>query len=166
MVRLVPMTESDFETYLDKAIQEYAADKAKAGDWSEEEALERSRESYQHLLPQGVKTENNYLFRVQAEESSEKVGTVWIRHETPRPHGFILDIVIDEVQRGKGYGKQAMLALEEFAKELGIETLALHVFTRNVAAMKLYNGLGYEVTSQNMVKRLTGVYIGKSEGYI
>lgn len=43
MVRLVPMNESEFEIYLEKAIPEYAADKARAGDWSEEEALERSR---------------------------------------------------------------------------------------------------------------------------
>lgn len=154
MVRLVHMTESEFEIYLEKAVAEYAADKAGAGDWSEEEALERSRESYHGLLPQGVKTENNSLFRIQLEESGEKVGMIWMKHEVPRPHGFIYDIVLDETQRGKGYGKQAMLALEEFAKGLGMETLALHVFAHNTAAMKLYKGLGYEVTSQNMTKKL------------
>ena len=46
MIRLVPMTESEFEAYLEKAIPEYAADKAGAGDWSEDEALERSRKDY------------------------------------------------------------------------------------------------------------------------
>ena len=154
MIRLVPMTESEFETYLEKTIPEYAADKAGAGDWSEEEALERSRKAFTNLLPRGLKTENNYLFRVQLEENREKIGILWIKHETPRPHGFILDISLDQAQRGKGYGKQAMLALEEFAKGLGIETLALHVFAYNMAAMQLYKGLGYEVTSQNMTKKL------------
>lgn len=154
MVILVPMTESEFEAYLEKAVPEYAADKARAGDWSEPEALERSRESYQHLLPQGIKTENNYLFRIRLEESAEDIGMIWMKHEAHRPHGFILDISLDEAQRGKGYGKQALLALEEFAKELGIQTLALHVFAYNTAAMHLYKGLGYEVTSQNMTKKL------------
>ena len=148
------MTKSEFEAYLDKAISDYAADKAKAGDWSVEEALERSRKSYHGLLPQGVETEHNYLFRIQLEESGEKVGMIWMKHETPRPHGFIFDIVLDEAQRGKGYGKQAMLALEGFAKELGLETISLHVFAYNEVAMQLYIGLGYEVTSQNMTKRL------------
>jgi len=154
MVRLVPMTIKEFEAYLEKAIPEYAADKAGAGDWSEEEALERSRKSYLELLPQGVKTENNYLFRIQLEESGEKIGMIWMKHETPRPHGFIYDIALDEDQRGKGYGKQTMLALEEVARELGLMTIGLHVFANNTAAMRLYKGLGYEVTSQNMTKKL------------
>ena len=154
MIRLVPMTESEFEIYLEKAVPEYANDNVQAGYWSEEEALERSRKAFNNLLPQGVKTENNYLFRVQSEENGEKIGMVWMKHETPRPHGFIYDIALDESQRGKGYGKQTMLALEEVARELGLETIGLHVFTRNEAAMRLYKGLGYEVTSQNMTKKL------------
>jgi len=154
MVRLVPMTESEFEIYLEKAIPEYAADKAGAGDWSEEEALERSRQSYTALLPQGVNTENHYLYRVQLEESGEKIGVIWMKHEAPRQQGFIFDIVLEEAQRGKGYGKQTMLALEKIAQGMGLEALALHVFAYNAPAMKLYEKLGYEVTSQNMTKKL------------
>lgn len=154
MVRLVPMTESEFDTYLEKIVPEYAADNVQAGYWSEEEALERSRKSYAHLLPQGVETEHNYLFSLQIEETGKKIGILWMKHEAPRPHGFIFDIFLDETQRGKGYGKQAMLVLEEVAKGLGIETIGLHVFAHNSVAMLLYKGLGYEVTSQNLVKRL------------
>ena len=155
MIHLVPMTESELKTFLEKIIPEYAADKTLAGDWSEEEALELSRKSYQKLLPQGVKTEHHYLFRIQIEETGEKIGILWMKHEAPRPHGFIFDIMLDEAKRGQGYGKQAMLAIEAVAKDLGIETIGLHVFAHNPAAMQLYKGLGYEVTSQNMVKRLS-----------
>jgi RimJ/RimL family protein N-acetyltransferase len=154
MIRLIPMTESEYEAYLEKTIPEYAADKARAGDWSEGEALERSRQSYAELLPQGVRTENNYLFRIQLEESGEGIGMVWMKHEAPRPYGFIFDIMLNEAQRGKGYGKQAMLALDEFAKSLGLERIGLHVFAHNPIAMNLYKKLGYELTSQNMVKKL------------
>jgi GNAT superfamily N-acetyltransferase len=148
------MTESEFEIYLEKAIPEYAVDKARAGDWSEEEALERSRRSYAALLPQGVNTENNYLYRVQLKESREKIGVIWMKHEAPRRQGFIFDIVLEEAQRGKGYGRQTMLALEEVALGMGMDALALHVFAYNKPAMKLYEKLGYEVTSQNMTKKL------------
>ena len=116
--------------------------------------LERSRQTYNESLPQGVQTENNYLFRIQLVESEEEIGMVWMKHEAPRPHGFILEIMLDKTQRGKGYGKQAMLALEEFAKGMGLERIGLHVFSHNTAAVRLYEGLGYEVTNQNMVKRL------------
>ena len=154
MVRLVPMTETELEAHLEKTIPEYAAENVAVGYWSEEEALERSRKAFANLLPQGVKTENNYLFRIQLEESGEKIGMIWMKHEAPRSHGFIYDIALDEAQRGKGYGKQTMLALENIARELGLETIGLHVFANNTAAMKLYKGLGYEVTSQNMTKKL------------
>ena len=154
MVRLVPMTEDELKVHLEKSIPEYAADNVAAGYWSEDEALERSQKAFQELLPQGVKTENNYLFRIQIEESEEKIGTLWMKHEAPRLQGFIYDFAIDETQRGKGYGRQAMLALEAVAKELKIESLALHVFTKNKVAKGLYESLGYEVTSQNMAKRL------------
>ena len=154
MIRLVPMTESEFEIYLEKAVPNYAAENVRAGYWSEKEALERSRKAYAGLLPQGLETEHNYLFRIQIEESGEKIGMVWMKHEAPRTHGFIFDISLDEAQRGKGYGKQTMLALEEKARDLGLETIGLHVFVNNTAAMKLYKGLGYEVTSQNMTKKL------------
>ena len=154
MVRLVPMTDTEFEAFCDKSIPEYAAENVAAGYWSEEEALERSRNAFNNLLPEGVKTENNYLFRIQLEESGEKIGMIWMKHEKPRPHGFIYNIVLDEEQRGKGYGKQTMLALEEVAKEIGLKTIGLHVFAHNTAAMRLYKGLGYEVTSQNMTKKL------------
>jgi len=154
MVRLVSMTESEFEAYLDQNIPEYAAENVRAGYWSEEGALERSRKVYLNLLPQGIKTENSYLFRIQDEESGDKVGFPWMKHESPRPHGFIYDIRLDEAQRGKGYGKQAMQALEVVAKGLGIKTIGLHVFAHNTVAMNLYKKMGYEITSQNMVKQL------------
>jgi len=154
MVRLTPMLENEFEAYLAVTVPEYAAENIRAGYWSEDGALERSRKAYDNLLPQGVKTENNYLFHIRVHETGKKVGVLWLKHEAPRPHGFIYDIRLDEAQRGKGYGKQSMLALEEFAKGLKLETIGLHVFTHNTNAMNLYKRLGYEVTSQNMVKKL------------
>ena len=154
MVRLVPMTENEYEAFLEKAIPEYAAENVKAGYWSEAEALKLSGESHQRLLPQGIKTAHNYLFSIQIEETGEKIGILWLKHEAPAPRGFIFNIRLDEAERGKGCGKQAMLAIETVAKDLGIETIGLHVFAHNPAAMQLYKNLGYEVTSQNMVKQL------------
>ena len=59
-----------------------------------------------------------------------------------------------EAQRGKGYGKQLMLLIEEKARELGLKSLGLHVFAYNDVALKLYETVGYEVSSLNMRKNL------------
>lgn len=67
---------------------------------------------------------------------------------------FVYDIEMDETQRGKGYGRATMLAGEVAAKELGATTMGLNVFGFNKPAINLYTSLGYEVSSQNMMKTL------------
>ncbi len=47
-----------------------------------------------------------------------------------------------------------MLALEDKAMELGLASLALHVFAHNPAAISLYEKLGYQVKGYNMTKAL------------
>lgn len=156
MIRLVPMLESELEAYLEKAIPGYAAENVKAGYWSEEDALERSRKAFVHLLPEGINTKNQYLFQVEDAETNQRVGIIWLNAQTESPHsgGFIYDIEMDEAFRGKGYGKQAMLAIEEKARELGLKSIGLHVFAHNTVAKGLYEKIGYQIKSVNMTKDL------------
>ena len=81
---------------------------------------------------------------------------IWLRANVDRPirSGFIFDIFIEEKFRGKGYGKQAMLLIEEKARELKLKSIGLHVFASNRAARNLYESLGYQVSSLNMTKEL------------
>ena len=68
---------------------------------------------------------------------------------------FIYNIEIAEALRGKGYGRQALLAVEEKVKALGLDTISLHVFGHNLVARALYEKVGYEVTNVLMSKKLT-----------
>ncbi len=47
MVRLVPMTETEFQAYLEQDIERYAQERVRAGDWHTSEALQKSREEHQ-----------------------------------------------------------------------------------------------------------------------
>ena len=156
MIRLVPMSESELPLFLDKAIPSYAAENVQAGYWSQTDALEKSHKEFANLLPEGVKSKGQYLFQVEDAETKERVGIIWLnaRTDIPRPSGFIYDIELDEKFRGKGYGKQTMLAIEEKARELGLKSIGLHVFAHNAIAKGLYEKIGYEVKSLNMVKEL------------
>ena len=83
------------------------------------------------------------------------VGMLWFAVEETRPTAaFIYDFSVGETYRGKGYGREALLALENRAKALGVRSISLHVFGHNRIARALNEKLGYETTNINMTKRL------------
>jgi ribosomal protein S18 acetylase RimI-like enzyme len=72
----------------------------------------------------------------------------------PKDTLFIYDIVIEEHLRGKGYGRAALLLLEDVARALGKRRISLHVFAHNDRARRLYEELGYRPTNIVMAKEL------------
>ena len=155
MIRLVLMDETEFIQYQELDIPRYAGENVKACNWGTDEALEKSRQTHSRLLPDGLKTKNHLFFKI-VDEYLARVGTLWIfsDFDAVQPTGFIYDLIIEEAFRRKGYGKQAMTALEGKARELGLKRLALHVFAHNLSARKLYQDLGYRDKSMNMSKEL------------
>ena len=156
MARLVPMTETEFQTYYESSMQEYAQDHVKAGTWVTSEALQNAEKQYRQLLPDGLASKNQYLFSIEDAETGAKVGILWFAVDDGRaePSAYIYDIRIREEFRGKGYGTQAMRALEEKVKEFGVMRIALHVFGHNHAARALYEKVGYEIMGIGMSKRI------------
>ena len=155
MVKLVPMDEEAYSRYLGWSIKNYADEKVKAGNWPLEGSLERSREEFNKLLKNGLRTENNYLYT--AMDGDRDVGILWIaimKHDGVNDTIWIYDIVVNENMRGKGYGYQIMNALEEKAKELNQSSILLHVFGHNTPAIELYKKCGYGITNMVMQKNL------------
>jgi len=85
------------------------------------------------------------------------VGALWFAAEEREggPWAFVYDVRIDNAYRRRGYGTQALEALEEEARELGLPRIALHVFGHNHAARAMYEKLGYEVVDLLMSKTLS-----------
>lgn len=154
MSKLIPMTQTEYDAFLKRIIPEYADDKVRAGYWAESEALGKSHNEFKGLLPQGLQTKKHYFYTLY--DVDQSVGMIWLRANLDHPtqDGFIFELYIDENQRGKGYGRQAMLLIEEKARELGLKSIGLHVFGSNKVARNLYESVGYETTSVNMSKTL------------
>jgi ribosomal protein S18 acetylase RimI-like enzyme len=150
MPALVPMSQPEFDAFLERTIPEYAADKVRAGNWTEAESLERSRREFEELLPRGLMSEENFLYTLY--DDRQAVGVIWMK--TSSTSGFIYEVYIEEKFRGKGHGKTIMLLLEEKAREMGLKSLGLHVFGSNHVARRLYEAIGYEITNVNMTKTL------------
>jgi RimJ/RimL family protein N-acetyltransferase len=158
MIQLVPKTEKEFQAYLKEGTARYAEVNVKAGYWKKTEALKKSIETHNQLLPQRLATPGHHLFTITT-DNKKSVGTIWIAedHRSKTPAGFIYDLFIKEPDRGAralGMATQAMLLLEEKAKQLGLKVLYLHVFAFNKNAKHLYEKLGYQITSMNMEKQI------------
>jgi len=152
-VRLDPMSEADYRSWRERAVAAYAADHVAAGNWTAEESLARSEAEFRQYLPEGLSSPGQYLWTVRADDGSG-VGILWVGTQRRPGQAFIYDIEIDDSRRGQGFGKAAMLALEDWARSNGIASIALHVFGHNETARRLYRGLGYVETNVNMQKDL------------
>ena len=61
-----------------------------------------------------------------------------------RGYAGLFNVVVDETQRGKGYGKEICKSLLSAAKRTGTHTTYLQVVQDNHAAINLYTKLGYK----------------------
>ena len=158
MVRLIRMTAAEFQTYFASSVPDYADEHVKAGNWPKERAQELAEAQFHQLLPAGVDTPDNYLWRVVDERTGEDVGRLWfsVRDESGHRRGFVYDVQIFEQFRRRGYGRQAFLALEDAARDLGVSSIALHVFAHNAPARVMYDHLGFTERGIFMAKDLRG----------
>ncbi|CEQ21147.1 N-acetyltransferase GCN5 [[Clostridium] sordellii] len=146
------MSSIEFENYIDNAVKSYAKEKIESGNWAEDEAFYRSKSEYDKLLPNGVNSNNNYLFSI-LNESDNVIGMIWLNAKENNL-GFIYDLDIYKEYQGKGYGLKAMKEIENIAKSLELEKIKLHVFGHNIKSINLYEKLNYKKTNIIMSKKL------------
>jgi RimJ/RimL family protein N-acetyltransferase len=147
------MSYIDYNEYYQKLIVGYAKEHVEAGNWDESESIQKSKESIERLLPNGLETPDQYLFSIVEEETNEKIGIFWIAIQNrAKKSSFIYDIRIDEKYQHQGYGKKTFQHAEAWLKTLNVKKVALHVFGTNTVARNLYQKLGFIETDIQMVK--------------
>ncbi len=156
-VTLRRMTAEEFGAWKDRSISSFAADLAKATGTPLPAALERAREEFPRLLPDGLDSDRTWLMTV-VDDDGTGVGTLWLGRHPARPDtGYVFDIEIEEAQRSRGFGKAAMTAAEQLLAGAGFRAVALNVFGFNERARGLYDSLGYRVVATTMSKALGDV---------
>jgi len=151
MITLETIQQEDFDRMIDTEIRGYAAEHVRNGNWPAEGALERSKKEFDALLPDGIHSKDQYLWSILDEENN-KIGVLWVQVKDQK--AFIYDFVVDESFRGKGFGKQALLAMDEKLKSMNVESVGLHVFGDNITAQELYKKMGYQITGIHMKREL------------
>jgi len=147
-----PMTLAEFTPWLAGCVEAYADTMVEAGEHDEAGALVESTASHARLLPDGVKTSGSSLLVL--ESSGRRVGMVWVAHHKPGTRSFVYDVEIEPAERGRGHGRQAMLAAQRAALANDDRTIGLNVFSHDEVARGLYTSLGYRVADQSFALEL------------
>ena len=150
-VRLRELREDELPEWLAVALRFYVDDLERHAGMSSAEAEEKAQRDHEALFPSGKPIEGQHLFAIE-DERGEAIGRLFF---TMRPGGvWLYEIELEERFRGRGLGREAMLAFEERARELGAAKVTLNVFGGNEIARSLYRSLGYVEESVRMGKRL------------
>ena len=155
-MRLIPMTEKEFRDFIKLSMEDQAQGQVRAGAWRAEDATANIERLRTHLLPNGLTTPNHYFFVIADADTGTNVGALWytVEEAEGKRQIFVMDIQNDVAYRRRGYGSQAFEAMETQAREMGANTIALHVFEHNHAARAMYEKLGYAGTGSMMSKKI------------
>ncbi len=155
-VTLRPMTPAEFEAIISGSFENFVGEMVKTGGIAAEDAPAEIARRREQNLPGGLDTPHMLLFI--GEVDGERIGWLWIALPGAPQHAgtaWIYNIEVDEAHRGKGYGKDLMLAAERELIARGVDRLGLNVFGANTTAIGLYTKLGYQVIAQQMSKPLS-----------
>lgn len=148
------MTSAEFSAFRYRAIRQYAAERASAGDWAATHAEDQAAQKLDSLLPEGLGTPGVLLLAAVAPDGASP-GMVWIALDQPLPgDAWIYFIEVDTAYRGKGYGRALLRAAEEESARHGAKAIGLNVFAGNTIAQNLYKSSGYQITAMHMRKEL------------
>ena len=72
----------------------------------------------------------------------------------PGKYCYIMDVIVTENSRGKGFGTALMNSAKDWAKEQSCNLINLDVLVNNHGAIKLYEKLGFIPKAQEMYCKL------------
>jgi ribosomal protein S18 acetylase RimI-like enzyme len=151
-----PMTQAEYDEWQATIAGEYAAEQVATGRWSAEGSVQRALDENAQSLPQGLLTPRMLILRGVTRDG-QPIGRAWVGLDHPRgapDTAFLYDIEVAASFRGSGLGRALLAAVEAEVRKAGVGALELHVFGRNVTAIRLYERSGYAVTTQQMRKEL------------
>ena len=150
MIALRPLRHDEFDDWDSEHRAEYERGLVESAGMTPDVAKAKVEHDVPSVLPDGLATPGTWIWAV--EEDGRRVG--WVFLGVRGGGAFLYDITIAPDERGRGYGRAAMLALEDEVRALGHESLALNVWGGNAVARGLYRSLGYVEDSVHMRKQL------------
>ncbi len=140
------MNGDEFRVYSKWSVKAYADHLIKSGDERFRfKALRAAKSEFRDVFPDGADSADNYLYIV-VNEDNEKIGVIGYQKSPFEENAaFVTENVIKEEYRGKGYGKSALIKLQEDAREKGFSKMVLNVFRHTPVSFAMYEKNGFKV---------------------
>lgn len=153
MIELRAMRADEFVGFHDYFVVDYAIEIAANFGYPLEKSRAIATRELAEDLPQTILTPQHFLLCIEI-GAAGVVGYLWYKLLDNGETAFILDFMIFEDSRGLGYGKAALIVLEEQLHQLGVKQIKLRVAYDNARALGLYERIGFNITGYNMVKNI------------
>ena len=108
----------------------------------------------EELLKNALNDANVHVYVIRDEGRIVATGTLCLKHTLEFTIADIESVVVLSGCRGRGYGRELMLAMVEAAKGLKVHHIQLTSNPARVAANRLYQELRFERYETNCYKRI------------
>ena len=153
MIELKVLADDEVVPFFNQSSVNYKSDLISAG-FSEGYANENIEQNIKSIFSDGALAPGNFVF--YAISDGNRVGKLWLStsNRDDKTEWSIYDIETFVDFRGKGFGREIMLAAEHYVLAAGGDAIYLSVFGNNTPARKLYESLEYETIRLGMKKNL------------
>lgn len=102
-----------------------------------------------------------YCYHLVSKDSLIRYG--YLVYSIQERVAYLDAIYLEKTHRGQGFGKQILQDFEIELKKKNVDTIKLYVFAHNIAALKLYNAMGYLIeTTYSDAEKIIGHHMKKT----
>ncbi|CDH26800.1 GNAT family N-acetyltransferase [Xenorhabdus bovienii] len=155
MITLRNCYKNEIILYCDIFIENYSNDLIKNHQLDRQQAYNKAVNIIKSSFPDNKPEKNHslYIINKTISEKSCNIGYIWIL-ETPGEQSiFIMDFYILQKYRNKKLGFESLQKLMSELEVSGIKSVKLRVEPDNIAAIRLYERIGFYVTGINMSRK-------------
>ena len=119
--------------------------------------------NYTKLLIDKITKNNGVIYLAETENKSVGLAAGIIEDASvedawgsiPSRSGRIIELIVDEKQRGQNIGKKLMMETEKFLTENNCDVIRVEVFEPNKSAYEFYKKLGYNDRIIDLIKKVS-----------
>lgn len=104
------------------------------------------------LLCNALNDANTHVYVIREDDHIIATGTLCIKHTLEFAIADVESVVVGSQYRGRGYGKELMMAMIEAAKKTNVHHIQLTSNPKRLTANQLYQSIGFDRYDTNCYK--------------